>query len=136
MNDLIDVASYYAHEIEPDTGEKFQIEEGEGTFRDATFDELKTIFKRAGQNAMSYYNMLDNFLLVADMALVRNGLEAIGLDPIQLKSEFNAMRDVATYCIGSLPSINTKEELDVLGTYIDENCPKLTLVRRSWCLGL
>ena len=134
MNDLIDVASYEAKEIDAQTGNKLQIPE-DSTFRDATLDELKEMVKRRLLNALGYYNMLKAFLDKIDMSLVLSGLSALSVNTQELKNNLMDMKSVGEYVRANLSNVTTKSELANLGTYIDNNVPKLILVRRSWCLG-
>lgn len=135
MNDLVDVASYQAREIDAETGDKLQKREEDGSFRDATLDELKEMVKRKLLNALGYYNTLKGFLDKIDLALVVSGLSGLDVNAQEVKDNLMDMKSVADYVRTNLPSISTKAELADLGVYIDDNVPKLILIRRSWCLG-
>jgi len=134
INDLMDVASYQAREIDERTGEKLQIPEGD-SFRDATLDELKQIVQRTTQNVLGYYQMLKKFLDYIDINLVISGLSALGVNAQQLKDELLNMKSVRDHVVNNLSAVTTKAELAQLGTYIENNIPKLILIRRSWCFA-
>lgn len=135
MNDLLDCASYTMKEINPQTGEKLQFQKEDGSFRDYTLTELKQIGKRAGQNVLGYRAMINNFLQKADLNMVRNGLETLEVNIVDIQNDVQNMKNVSDYIIANIDLKKSKEELKALADYIGQNVPKLTLVRRSWCLG-
>lgn len=157
VNDLMDVTAYTLQDIDAQTGKHLQIQElidsrtelpfletatpeeraefGVEINRDATFEELRDRTIRLGQNVGGYKVQIITFLDAVDQALVVSGLTALGVNALTLKTELLAMNDVRLYVATNLPTFTTKDSLAVLGQYIDTNIPKLTLVRRSWCLG-
>lgn len=137
MNDLIDVVSYMLQEIDAQTGEPLQIIDKEtGLLRPLTFDELKANSVRACQNIGGYFVQIKNFLDKIDTTIVLSGLSALGIDTNTFKNEMLAINDARNYVRSALSSTMTKADLVIIGQYIDTNIPKLTLVRRSWCLGV
>lgn len=135
VNDLMDVTAYMMQEIDAQTGGPLQIEE-EGIFRSLTFKELKDRVVRACQNVQGYKIMIMDFLDSADQAMIVSGLGVLGVDLLTFKNELLAMNTVRDYVAGQLSLMDAKVDLVILGQYIDANVPKLTLVRRSWCLGM
>ena len=137
MNDLIDVASYMLQEVDAQTGEPLQVTDKETQLpRDLTFDELKDNSVRACQNIGGYFTQNKSFLDKVDLAMVSRGLTALGVDVNTLKNEMLAINGAKNYVKSALLSATTKADLIIIGQYIDVNIPKLTLVRRSWCLGV
>lgn len=137
MNDLIDVASYILQEVDAQTGEPLQITDKETELlRDLTFEELKNNSVRACQNIGSYFVQIKSFLDKVDLSMVSSGLTALGVDTNTLRNEMLAINDTRNYVRSALLSAMTKADLIIIGQYIDTNIPKLTLVRRSWCLGV
>lgn len=136
MNDLLDCASFILREKDPQTGEKYQIQNEDGTFRDATLDELKESVKRTGQNVLGYWNMLTNFKNKYGGANLANALASLGIDALAIQSDLNNFDTEAKYLWQNIKSAQTKAELIPFADRIDLNIPKLVLVRRSWCLGL
>lgn len=136
VNDLMDVAAYTLQNIDAQTGEQLQMEDTPGTFRDTTFEELRDRTVRLGQNVGGYKVQIITFLDSVDQALVVSGLSALGVNASTLRDDLIDMNTVRNYVASNLPSATTKADLVTLGQHIDANVPKLTLVRRSWCLGL
>lgn len=139
MNDLIDVSSYVLRELDPQSGAKYQIRAGgEPSLpeRDATLDELKQSAKRLFQNALSYRVMLDGFLVKANRTLVENGLLALGVNLVEMEADITNMRAACDTVIPQITAVDNKKQLEDVATYIDGAVPKLTLIRRSWSLGV
>jgi hypothetical protein len=137
MNDLIDVASYMLQEIDAQTGKPLQVTDKETELlRDLTLEELKNNSVRACQNIGGYFIQIQGFLDKVDLSMVSSGLTALGVDVNTLKNEMLAINDARNYVKAALSSAVTKADLVIIGQYIDANIPKLTLVRRSWCIGV
>jgi len=135
MNDLMDCASYILREKDPQTGAKYQIQEGE-TFRDATLDELKEKAKRTGQNVLNYWDMIEEFKDGYGAANVRDALLSLGIDAVAINNDLANLDTEAKHLWQNIKNAQTKEQLIPFADRIDANIPKLILVRRSWCLGL
>lgn len=140
MNDLFDVNSYMLQGVDQETGGVLQKKERVGetlTFRDFTLDELKQLGKKNAQNILGYANNITNFLSGTDMLnITMSAFTAVGVDFNTTKNEFNVMKTGAAWIIDNIDSILSKEALkNTIVAYIDDNIPKLTLIRRSWCLG-
>ena len=136
MNDLLDCASFILREKDPQTGEKFQVKNEDGTFRDATLQELKDAVKRTGQNVLNYWDMLDTFKAKYGGANIANALSALGVDAAAINNDLANFDTEARHLWQNIKDAQTKEELIPFADRIDANIPKLILVRRSWCLGL
>jgi len=138
MNDLIDNASYVLRDLNPETGEKLQVEDppGSGTFRDTTFEELKERVERICQNIVGYHSMIKKFVTKFGDVPLADALSSLNLDPVVIKSDFQVIKDVSNYVFVEIGGVSTKEELIPYADYIDANIVKLVLVRRSWNLGL
>lgn len=139
MNDLLDRASYILREINPETGEKHQVripETDPPEFRDATLDELKQTAKRTGQNVLGYRNMLQSFITRYGGKDIRKILLSINVSYDDILADITVMENVARNLNNNAESCNTKAELISMAEQIDQNVPKLILVRRSWCLGI
>ena len=139
MNDLLDCASWVLREINPLTGEKYQIRipmTDPPEFRDATLDELKETVKRMGQNVLGYWNMIDAFKNKYGGANLRDALLSLGVDVTAIQADLANFDVEAKHLWQNIKDAQTKEELIPFADRIDANIPKLILVRRSWCLGL
>jgi hypothetical protein len=139
MNDLLDCASYILREIDPQTGEKYQIQIPDldpPEYRDATLEELKETVKRTGQNILGYWNMIDTFKNKFGAANVRDALLSLGIDAVAINNDLANFDTEAKHLWQNIQAAKTKEELIPFADRIDANVPKLVLVRRSWGLGL
>ena len=139
MNDLLDCASWILREIDPQTGEKYQMQIPDTDppeFRDATLEELKETVKRMGQNVLGYWNMIDAFKNKYGGANLRDALLSLGVDVTAVQTDLANFDVEARHLWQNIKDAQTKEELIPFADRIDANIPKLILVRRSWCLGL
>jgi len=135
MNDLLDCISFRLKEIDPQTGNKYQIQEKDLTLRDATLEELKAKGKRVGQNVLGYRNMINQFFSGYGIDNVETALASIGIDIADIQNDITKMEVEARNLNNFILSAKNKGELISFAKRIDNNIPKLTLVRRSWCLG-
>ena len=135
MNDLIDCASYILREKDPQTGNKFQIQEGEVS-RDATLEELKENVKRTGQNMIGYWNTITAFKNKYGGAKLKTALESMGVDVLAIQADLANLDTEARHVWQNIQAAQTKAELLPFADRIDANVPKLILVRRSWSLEI
>jgi len=143
MNDLLDCASWILKEIDPQTGNKLQIQEpqGEGEigapiFRDTTLEELKERGKRAGQNVLGYRNVLQNFITKYGSVNIIKALASWKINYQDLLDDITIMETEARNLNNLIGAANSKADLISFAESINANIPKLVLVRRSWCLGV
>lgn len=138
MNDLLDCASYTLKEIDPETGDRFQIREGVGgeIYRDATLEELKLTARQSGQNALAYRNTLQSFIIKYGGENIRKALLSLNVNYDDILSDITTMENEARNLVNNVKFCETKAELISMAKQIDQNVPKLVLVRRSWCLGV
>ena len=136
MNDLLDYASYILREINPQTGERYQIQNEDLSWRDATLDELKNEVKQTGQNILGYWNMIDSFVTKFGAANVRDALLSLGIDAVAIQADLANFDTEAKHLWQNIKNAQTKAELIPFADRIDANVPKLVLVRRCWNLGL
>jgi len=135
MNDLLDCASWVLKEVDPQLGNKFQMQEEDGIFRDATLEELKERGKRTGQNVLGYRNMITQFISKYGANKVKTALTSIEIDIADIQNDVTKMEAEARNLNNFIENAKSKAELISFAESIDSNIPKLTLVRRSWCLG-
>lgn len=143
MNDLLDCASWILKEVDPQLGNKLQVrvphemeDTGPPVFRDATLEELKERGKRAGQNVLGYRNTINQFISRYGANNVRTALTSIGIDIADIQNDVAKMEAEARNLNNFIENAQSKAELLSFAESIDNNIPKLTLVRRSWCLGV
>jgi len=60
----------------------------------------------------------------------------LGVNVAEIQSDLANLDTEAKHLWQNIKDAQTKAELIPLADRIDANIPKLTLVRRSWCLGL
>lgn len=135
MNDLLDVAALHLKEINEETGGSLQVIGDDKVYRRATTDELISMAQRKGQNVLNYYSTIDGFIAGYGEDEIKNVLSSFNYDPEEILSDISAMRDEAEHIINNVGSCSDKSELVKISDHIDSNIPKLTLVRRSWCIG-
>jgi len=136
MNDLLDCASYILKGIDPQMGTPYQIQNQDGTYREATLEELKAAGKRAGQNVLGYRNTINQFITRYGAANVRDALLGMDIDVATIQSDVAAMETQARNLNNYIDAVQSKAKLVPFAESIDTSIPKLILVRRSWCLGL
>ena len=102
-----------------------------------TLDELKEIIKRLGQNTAGYHTMLENFIGGYGESNVRDALLSLGVDLASIQAELVVLKAEGENLVNNVTKAIDKDEL--ITSYadrIDLAVPKLTLVRRSWNLGI
>jgi len=134
MNDLLDVAALHLKEIDEETGGKLQVSKN-GTFRDITVDELVSMTRRAGQNVLGYYQTITDFIDNYGQKNLEIVLLSFGYDPVEIMTDISIMQQEARNIVDNVGICKEKADLQGLAERIDNNVSKLTLVRRSWCLG-
>lgn len=136
MNDLLDCASYILRETDPQTGGPYRFEYEKDLYRDYTLEELKNQVKRTGQNVLGYWNMINDFIDGYGGANVRDALLSLGINVAEIQDDLANLDTEAKHLWQNIKDAQTKAELIPFADRIDANIPKLTLVRRSWCLRL
>lgn len=134
MNDLFDCASYLLQDIDPQTGVKYQTRNEDGSLRDTTVEELKNQVRRTGQSISGYQNMIASFIQGYGKTKVINALQSIGIDFDSIQTDLSCFKAEAGNLRQNLQNAQTKVDLVSLANHIDAKVPKLTLVRRTWCL--
>lgn len=132
MNDLLDCASYILRETDPQTGGPLKNKDGE----DFTLNELKDRVKRTGQNVLGYWNQINDFIDGYGGANVRDALLSLGVNVAEIQADLANLDTEAKHLWQNIKDAQTKAALIPFADRIDANIPKLTLVRRSWCLGI
>lgn len=134
LNDQVDVASYFLHDIWPGDGSSpiYHYVDGESVLSDVDF--LKSQFSANYNNALIYYNMLKTYTDYYDNQTIIDALYEIGVDAVAFKADLVSMKNAMLYVKNNIASATTKEDLDTLGTHIDTNVPKLYSVRRPWAV--
>ena len=92
--------------------------------------------KRAGQNVLGYRNMILSFSTKYGAENIRKALLSLNVDYDALWDDFVAMEAEARNLNNNIESCKSKTDLLSFAEQIDQNIPKLVLVRRSWCLGV
>lgn len=134
MNDLLDCASWMLREKDPQTGGKLQFQVEENPPRDFTLEEIKENVKRIGQNVLGYWNMINGFKDKYGGINLKNAMLSLGVDVVDIQNDLASFDIEAKYLWQNIQNAQTKVELIPFADRIDTNVPKLTLVRRSWCL--
>lgn len=137
MNDIIDVSALHLRAKNEETGEKLQVTDDiEGAVpRDMTTEELVAQVKREAQNALGYSNSINTFIVNFGVVNVEKALTATGYVFTDIQTDVEAMKQEALYLSVNVGSLKDKAGFETLASHIDANIPKLTLVRRTWCLG-
>lgn len=132
MNDIMDCNSWILQDKDPQTGGIFQTPHAQ----DATLDDLKDASQRCCQNIAGYQNMIDEFLNRVDRKVVEDALLVLGISLSDIEADMANMATECDYLTANVKNVKSKAELVPIAEHINTNIPKLTLVRRSWCLGL
>jgi len=123
MNDQIDVASWMLKDQNSDTGKPLNW----------PIDKIKQKADQQLWNASKcYYPKVVNLL----NGCTEEGLAIFGESFSSIQNDIDSMKAVCGYIRPRIASAKTRDTLFARGEWIDQNVPKLTLVRRSWCLGL
>jgi len=130
INDLIDVASWYLHDIDPNNGTSPILMKE--TLEESTVDWLKTQVVSCYNNCVNYYSTLLNYIGATPNADIISALADEDIVASELRAELDVMKNAILYVKNNFASATTKTELDVFGDYLDANIPKLDLVRRPW----
>ena len=127
-NDVIDVAAFILHEIDPTNGTQLY---KEGT-TEYTVPELIGLAKIRLQQAITFETLLKNFVQTFGLANVSALVSALGYDATELRDDILDIGDEARYVLGVIDAATTKAELSALGDHINTEIPMLVLVRRWW----
>ena len=136
MNDLIDVGGIEAQGKEESTGLPIKVPTGvEGEFRSPTFEELRERVRGRVQAAGNYYLAMQSAMAKIPAGFLDRGLTGIGIDLQTILTDLEDMRNVCDQVLQDMLLTKDKTELVNVGTYIEQNVTRLTLLRRTWCLG-
>lgn len=130
MNDLIDVISFELRRQNPDDGKLFSDEEG----IPYTVEQVKGFIKNNIQTANVYYWALDEFITKVGLNVVRDALLTWDIQATALKDDVELMKVEARYIWDNIDACNDWPDMIPLADRLDANIPKLTLIRRRWCL--
>lgn len=132
INDLVDCASYYLHDIDPIDGTSPVMDKSNNSPEESTVDYLKSKVNNTYKSILPYYQILTSYIDGSDTQAIVDSLASEGITASELRTEIDTMRNAIVYVTDNLGFATTKIELAALGTFIDSNVPKLDLVRRAW----
>lgn len=142
INDLLDCMSWQLQGIDPADGGVFKVfppdarETGDvADMVEPTVDELKALITRTLSNIEGYRANIQDYLDRASQQKIVRGLNALGIDDaVAFQADLVSMKGACDFLQANIGAVTTKAQLAQLGQHIDNNVPKLELVRRNWAI--
>jgi len=132
MHDGVDACKHVANNVDPDHGFEADLPEG---YEDNRIGFLQIRIRSFSNAVLVNHNALIDFITVIGVQEVKDSLSQVfGVNPDNVQTQIQNMRDVASYVYNNVLSLTTVEELPVIATYISTRVPQWKSIRRRWAL--
>jgi len=129
MNDLLDCLSYRLQGTDPNTGGVYKIKTAAG-LRDPVVEDLVDTLSETKR----FIDIYASRLAKIDNIALKDALTTFGIDDVIFLQDIANMKLVITQVVDLVKTVKTISEFEPIAMHIDNNIPKLRLLRREWAL--